>query len=64
MPRYKLTVAYDGSQYHGWQRQSTGVTIQEVMEKAGFRKEGERIKAQYHEGTMKDRVEYALNKFE
>ena len=35
-----------------------------VMEKAGFRKEGERIKAQYHEGIMKDRLEYALNKDE
>ena len=33
-----------------------------VMEKAGFHKEGERIKAQYHEGIMKDRVEYAINK--
>jgi len=35
-----------------------------VMEKAGFRNEGERIKAQYHDGVMKDRVEYAINKDE
>ena len=35
-----------------------------VMEKAGFRKEAERIKAQYHDGSMKDRVEYAINKDE
>ena len=35
-----------------------------VMEKAGFRKEGERIKAQYHDGIMKDSVEYAINKDE
>ena len=35
-----------------------------VMEKAGFRKEGERIKAQYHDGMMKDRLEYAINKEE
>ena len=35
-----------------------------VMEKAGFRKEGERIKAQYHYGVMKDRLEYAINKDE
>jgi len=35
-----------------------------VMEKVGFRREGERIKAQYHDGVMKDRLEYALNKDE
>jgi len=33
-----------------------------VLEKAGFRKEGERIKAVYHDGVMKDRLEYAINK--
>jgi len=32
-----------------------------VMEKAGFRKEGERVKARYHDGAMKDRLEYAIN---
>ena len=35
-----------------------------VMEKAGFRKEGERLKAQYHDGVMKDRLDYAINKDE
>jgi ribosomal-protein-alanine N-acetyltransferase len=35
-----------------------------VMEKAGFRKEAERVKAQYHDGVMKDRLEYAVNKDE
>ena len=35
-----------------------------VLEKAGFRKEGERIKAVYHDGVMKDRLEYAINKDE
>jgi len=35
-----------------------------VMEKVGFRKEGERLRAQYHDGCMKDRLEYALNKDE
>lgn len=33
-----------------------------VMQKAGFRKEGERIKAQYHDGIMKDRIECAINR--
>ena len=28
----KLTLAYDGSHYHGWQRQKNGVTIQGVIE--------------------------------
>lgn len=29
----RLILAYDGSQYHGWQRQHNGITIQEVIEK-------------------------------
>lgn len=29
---YKLTLAYDGTNYHGWQRQKNGITVQEVME--------------------------------
>jgi len=28
----KLILAYDGSSYHGWQRQKNGVTIQSVIE--------------------------------
>ena len=28
----KLTLAYDGRHYHGWQRQKNGVTIQSVVE--------------------------------
>jgi tRNA pseudouridine38-40 synthase len=28
----RLNLTYDGSQYHGWQRQNNGVTIQEVVE--------------------------------
>ena len=28
----RLTLAYDGSRYHGWQRQKNGITIQEVVE--------------------------------
>jgi len=29
---YKLTIAYDGTNYCGWQRQKNGITVQEVME--------------------------------
>ena len=35
-----------------------------VIEKSGFRKESEKIKAVYHDCEMKDRLEYALNKDE
>ena len=28
----RLVVAYDGTRYHGWQRQKNGLTVQEVME--------------------------------
>ena len=33
MPRIKLTVQYKGTNYHGWQVQPNGVTIQEVLQK-------------------------------
>jgi tRNA pseudouridine38-40 synthase len=34
MPRYKLTVEYDGSGLVGWQRQVNGLSVQEVLETA------------------------------
>jgi tRNA pseudouridine38-40 synthase len=34
MARVKLTIAYDGTNYAGWQAQKTGVAVQEVIEKA------------------------------
>mgnify|MGYP005752723131 CR=1 FL=1 len=34
MKRVKLTVAYDGTNYCGWQLQPNGVTIEEVLNKA------------------------------
>lgn len=42
MPRYKLTIEYDGTPYCGWQRQSNGPSVQAAIEdaleklKAGF----------------------------
>ena len=30
--KYKLTLSYDGTAYHGWQRQQNGITVQEIME--------------------------------
>lgn len=36
MPRYKLTIEYDGAPFVGWQRQDNGPSIQAVMEDAIF----------------------------
>ncbi len=32
MPRYKLTIEYDGTAYVGWQRQKNGMSVQETVE--------------------------------
>ena len=34
MHTYKLSIAYDGTNYHGWQIQPNGVSIQEVIQQA------------------------------
>lgn len=34
MPRYKLTIEYDGGPYVGWQRQGVGLSVQQVIEEA------------------------------
>jgi tRNA pseudouridine38-40 synthase len=34
MPRYKLVIEYDGTDYVGWQRQANGLSVQEVIESA------------------------------
>ncbi|MEQ8399718.1 MAG: tRNA pseudouridine(38-40) synthase TruA [Roseitalea porphyridii] len=36
MPRYRLTIEYDGTPYVGWQRQKNGHAVQEAVEKAIF----------------------------
>jgi len=44
MPRYRITVEYDGRGFVGWQHQKNGVSIQEVLEEAIFRFRGERVR--------------------
>lgn len=43
MPRYKLTLEYDGSAFVGWQRQTNGLSVQEAIETALFALCGERV---------------------
>ena len=41
MPRYRLTVEYDGRPFCGWQRQAHDLSIQQVLEEAIARFSGE-----------------------
>lgn len=43
MKRVKLTIAYDGTNYCGWQIQPNGITIEEVLNKALKKLTGEDI---------------------
>ena len=36
MPRFKLTIEYDGTGFSGWQRQENGASIQQALEEAIF----------------------------
>jgi tRNA pseudouridine38-40 synthase len=46
VPRYKLTVEYDGGPFVGWQRQPNGPTVQALLEDAIFAMSGERVSVQ------------------
>ena len=34
MPRYALTIEYDGGPFVGWQRQANGMSVQQRLEEA------------------------------
>ena len=44
MKRIKLTVAYDGTNYCGWQMQDNGITVEQVLNEELTRLLGEEIK--------------------
>jgi tRNA pseudouridine38-40 synthase len=43
MPRYKLTIEYDGGPFVGWQRQASGLSVQERIEQAVAAFAGEEV---------------------
>jgi tRNA pseudouridine38-40 synthase len=46
VPRYKLTIEYDGGPYCGWQRQADLMSVQQALEEAIERFAGERVAIQ------------------
>ena len=41
MPRYKLTIEYDGRPFAGWQRQDNAPSVQQTLEQAALTLRGE-----------------------
>ncbi len=58
MPRYKLTIEYDGTGLVGWQRQPNGLSVQEALETAVKRFCGETVSV--HGGGRTDAGVHAL----
>jgi tRNA pseudouridine38-40 synthase len=46
MPRYRLTLEYDGTPFVGWQRQASDLSVQQVVEDAIEKMSGERVTVQ------------------
>ena len=58
MPRYKLTLEYDGTGLVGWQRQANGLSVQEILETAVERYCG--LRATVHGAGRTDAGVHAL----
>jgi tRNA pseudouridine38-40 synthase len=43
VPRYKLTIEYDGTAFAGWQRQDGAASVQETLEAAALAMDGEPV---------------------
>ncbi len=43
MPRFRITIEYDGTPFVGWQEQSNGLTVQAEIGEAIFKFSGERV---------------------
>ncbi len=44
MPRYRITIEYDGTPFVGWQAQPAGLSVQGALEEAIFRFSGQRVR--------------------
>lgn len=55
----KITMAYDGTHYHGWQRQAGAITLQQVIEEKIEKMTGEPVRI--HASGRTDAGVHALN---
>ena len=60
--RVKLIVAYDGTNYHGYQSQTNGVAVQDVLEDAIEHLFGERIRTMGPAGRTRGSMPSAMSR--